>query len=102
MPKQSTTNKKISTQIVPVVGMTKSVENELLATMKNLGIVRSESDHKLGSINHWGIDWKKSYPEVRTFRTPDSLGLPSKLMEWTVSDVAKAITAQQAASIDAV
>ncbi|WAN68820.1 zinc ribbon domain-containing protein [Moorena producens JHB] len=82
--------------------MTKLVELELLSTMKKLGIVRSESYNKLGSISHWAIDWKKSYPEVRSFRTPESLGLPSKLMEWTVSDVAKAITAQQAACTDAV
>ncbi|NEP33267.1 transposase [Moorena sp. SIO3B2] len=95
-------NKKISTQVVPVVGMAKSVEIELLSTMKKLGIVRSESYHKLGSIKHWGLDWKKAYPEVRTFRTPESLGLPSKLMEWTVSDVAKAVRAQQAACADAV
>jgi len=54
------------------------------------------------SISHWGIDWKKAYPEVRSFRTPESLGLPSKLMEWTVSDTAKAIAAQQAACIEAV
>ncbi|NEO36459.1 MAG: transposase [Moorea sp. SIOASIH] len=102
MPKQVGAAKKISTQVVPVVGMTKSVETELLQVMKKLGIVRSESYNKLGSISHWGLDWKKSYPEVRTFRKPESLGLPSKLMEWTVSDVAKAITAQQAACTDAI
>ena len=100
MPKKVDVTKKVSTQVVPVVGMTKSVELELLSTMKKLGIVRSESYNKLGSINHWGLDWKKAYPEVREFRTPESLGLPSKLMEWTVSDVAKAITAQQAACIE--
>ncbi|NEQ05558.1 MAG: transposase [Moorea sp. SIO1G6] len=94
--------KKISTQVVPVVGIAKSVELELLSTMKKLGVVRSESYNKLGSISHWGLDWKKAYPEVRDFRKPESLGLPSKLMEWTVSDVAKTITAQQAASIEAV
>ncbi|NES82221.1 MAG: transposase, partial [Moorea sp. SIO2B7] len=43
-----------------------------------------------------------AYPEVRSFRSPESLGLPSKLMEWTVSDVAKAITASQAACTEAV
>ncbi|WP_293088856.1 zinc ribbon domain-containing protein [Moorena sp. SIO3H5] len=82
--------------------MAKSVEIELLSTMKKLGVVRSESYNKLGSINHWGLDWKKAYPEVRSFRSPESLGLPSKLMEWTVSDVAKAITASQAACTEAV
>ncbi|NEO69294.1 zinc ribbon domain-containing protein [Moorena sp. SIO3H5] len=102
MPKKVDATKKISTQIVPVVGMTKSVEFDLLSTMKKLGTVRSDSYNKLGSISHWSLDWKKAYPEVRSFRTPESLGLPSKLMEWTVSDVAKAITAQQAACTEAV
>ncbi|WP_424097552.1 zinc ribbon domain-containing protein [Moorena producens] len=102
MPKKVGAAKKISTQSVPVVGMTESVELELLSTMKKLGVVRSESYNKLGSISHWGLDWKKAYPEVRSFRTPESLGVPSKLMEWTVSDVAKAITAQQAACTEAV
>ena len=102
MPKKVGVTKKISTQIVPVVGMTESVELELLSTMNKLGVVRSESYNKLGSISHWGLDWKKAYPEVRSFRTPESLGLPSKLMEWTVTDVAKAITAQQAACTEAV
>ncbi|AOW99366.1 transposase [Moorena producens PAL-8-15-08-1] len=102
MPNKVDATKKISTQIVLVVGMTKSVEIELLSTMKKLGTVRSESYNKLGSISHWKLDWKKAYPEVRSFRTPESLGLPSKLMEWTVSDVAKAITAQQAACTEAV
>ena len=83
MPRKVGATKKISTQVVPVVGMTKSVEFDLLSTMKKLGIVRSESINKLGSISHWGIDWKKAYPEVRSFRTPESLGLPSKLMELT-------------------
>ncbi|AOX04219.1 transposase [Moorena producens PAL-8-15-08-1] len=101
-PKKVGTTKKLSTQIVPVTGMTKSVEAELLSTMKKLGVVRAESYNKLGSINHWGIDWKKSFREVRTFRSPESLGLPSKLMDWAVCDVAKAISAQQAACIDAV
>ncbi|WP_365940427.1 hypothetical protein [Moorena sp. SIO3I8] len=102
MPKKVGVTKKISTQIVPVVGMTESVEAELLSTMKKLGIVRAESYNKLGSINYWGLDWKKAIPEVKSFRTPDTLGLPAKLMDWTINDVAKAITAQQAACIDAV
>ncbi|NEO80227.1 zinc ribbon domain-containing protein [Moorena sp. SIO4G3] len=102
MPKKVGATKKISTQIVPVVGMTKSVELELLKVMKKLGVVRAESYNKLGSINHWGMDWKKAIPEVKSFRTPDTLGLPAKLMDWTINDVAKAITAQQAACTDAV
>ncbi|NEO69685.1 zinc ribbon domain-containing protein [Moorena sp. SIO3H5] len=102
MSKKVGYSKKLSTQIVPVVGMSKSVELELLSTMKKLGVVRAESYNKLGSINHWGLDWKKAIPEVKSFRTPDTLGLPAKLMDWTINDVAKAITAQQAACIDAV
>ncbi|NEP37114.1 zinc ribbon domain-containing protein, partial [Moorena sp. SIO3B2] len=102
MPIKTGTTKKISTQVVPVVGMNKSVELELFSTMKKLGIVRAESYNKLGSISHWGLDWKKAIPEIKSFRTPDTLGLPAKLMDWTINDVAKAITAQQAASSDAV
>lgn len=90
---------KLSTQIVNVVSIDEAVKSELLDLMERLGIVRSEAYNKLGSIKHWGMDWHQAYPEVRTFRTPESLGLPSKLMEWTVNDVAKAILAQQAATI---
>ncbi|MEC4818364.1 MAG: transposase [Scytonema sp. PMC 1069.18] len=90
---------KLSTQIVNVVLIDDSAKTELLDLMERLGIVRSEAYNKLGSIKHWGMDWRDAYPEVRTFRTPESLGLPSKLMEWTVNDVAKAILAQQAATI---
>ncbi|NEO79173.1 zinc ribbon domain-containing protein [Moorena sp. SIO4G3] len=99
--KKSGTTKKLSTQVVPVIGMSMAVETELFAIMQRLGIVRSESYNKLGSVSHWGLDWRKAYPEIRAFRTPESLEVPSKLMEWTVSDVAKAITAQQAACIEA-
>ncbi len=102
MPKKVGATRKISTQIVPIVGMTESVKAELLSTMKKLGIVRSESYNKLGSISHWGLDWKKAIPEIKSFRTPETLGLPAKIMDWTINDVAKAITAQQAACIDAV
>lgn len=101
MPKRKNKAEKLSTQIVPVVGMSDDVKAELLATMQRLGVVRSETYNKLGSVNYWRLDWKKAYPLVRGFRTPESLGLPSKLMEWTVSDVSKAISAQQAACIEA-
>ncbi|NEO98358.1 MAG: transposase [Symploca sp. SIO2E9] len=103
MPKGTNTiqTEKLSTQIVPIIGMTKSVETEIVSTMQRLGIVRSQSYNKLGSVRHWGLDWKKAYPLVRALRTPESLDLPSKLMEWTVNDVAKAISAQQAACIEA-
>ncbi|NEO44301.1 MAG: transposase [Moorea sp. SIO4A3] len=104
MPKQKKVGatKKLSTQVLPVIGMSETVKAELLSTMKKLGVVRSESYNKLGSISYWGIDWKKSFREVRSFRSPESLGLPSKLMDWSVCDVAKAISAQQAACIEAV
>ncbi|NES86089.1 MAG: transposase [Moorea sp. SIO2B7] len=102
MPRKLGTTKKISTQVVPVVGMNNSVKQEWFSTIKKLGIVRAESYNKLGSISHWGMDWKKAIPEIKSFRTPETLGLPAKLMDWTINDVAKAITAQQAASSDAV
>ncbi len=90
---------KLATQVVEIINIDSTDEAELLEIMERLGIVRAESYNKLGSVNHWGMDWHNAYPEVRAFRTPESLGLPSKLMEWTVSDVAKAILAQQAATI---
>ena len=90
---------KLSTQIINAVLIDDAVRSELLDLMERLGIVRSESYNKLGSVRYWGMNWRDAYPEVRAFRTPESLGLPSKLMEWTVSDVAKAILAQQAATI---
>ncbi|MDJ0620501.1 MAG: zinc ribbon domain-containing protein [Calothrix sp. MO_192.B10] len=101
MPKRKKKTEKISTQILLVASMPDYVKAELLATMQRLGVVRSEAYNKLGSVNYWGLDWRKAYPRVRAFRTPESLGLPSKLMEWTVSDVSKAINAQQAACIEA-
>jgi hypothetical protein len=82
---------KLSTQVASVVEISEQVKSELLDIMQRLGIVRAESYNKLGSINHWGMDWRKAYPSIRTRRTPESLGLPSKLMEWTVNDVAKCI-----------
>ncbi|NEQ87480.1 MAG: transposase, partial [Moorea sp. SIO2I5] len=84
-PKKVGATRKVSTQIVPVVGIAESVKTELLSTMKKLGIVRAESYNKLGSISHWGLDWKKAIPEVKSFRTPDTLGLPAKLMDWTIN-----------------
>ncbi|NEP02309.1 MAG: transposase [Symploca sp. SIO2E9] len=101
MPKPKKRAEKLSTQTSPVVRMSAQVKTELLTTMQRLGVVRSEAYNKLGSVNYWGLDWKKAYPLVRVFRTPESLDLPSKLMEWTVSDVFKAINAQQAACIEA-
>lgn len=101
MSKRKKKAEKLSTQISPVVSMSDSIKTELLTTMQRLGIVRSETYNKLGGINYWGLDWKKAYPLVRSFRAPESLSLPSKLMEWTVSDVSKVIGAQQAACIEA-
>jgi hypothetical protein len=97
---------KLSIQVVTVIEISDLVKTELLDIMGRLGIVsakrrlrqRAESYNKLGSIKHWGMDWRKAYPEIRLFRTPESLGLPSKLMEWTVNDIAKCILAQQAAN----
>ncbi|WP_366513752.1 hypothetical protein [Moorena sp. SIOASIH] len=62
MSKKVGVTKKLSTQIVPVVGMTESIETELLSTMKKLGIVRAESYNKLESIKHWGLDWVRLVP----------------------------------------
>ncbi len=90
---------QMSTQIVNVVLIDHAVKSELLDIMERLGIVRSEAYNKLGGVRYWGMNWRDAYSEVRALRSPESLGLPSKLMEWTVSDVAKAILAQQAATV---
>jgi transposase len=90
---------KLSTKVVLTSNVDDASKTELLEIMERLAVVRSESYNKLGSVRHWGMDWRKAYPEVRSFRSPESLNLPSKLMEWTVSDVAKAILAGQAATV---
>jgi len=66
--------------------------------MSRLGVVRADTYNKLGSMKGWALDWKKADPIIKAIKHPDSYELPSKLFEWTVSDVMKAINAQQEAA----
>ena len=85
-----------STQIFPVVKCSRP--SEVRDLMKRLGAVRADTYNKLGSLKGWGIHWKAAAPIIRAIKHHDKYGLPSKLFEWTVSDVVKCIKAQQEAA----
>ncbi len=84
------------TQVMPVVDC--SDKQQLLAIMDKCGVARALTYNKLGSLQGWGLNWKKADPIVRKVLHPSALGLPSKLFEWSVNDCFKAITAQQKAA----
>ena len=84
------------TQVMPVVDC--SDREQLLTIMDKCGIARALTYNKLGSLQGWGLNWKKADPIVRKVLHPKDIGLPSKLFEWSVSDCFKAITAQQEAA----
>ncbi|NMG07897.1 zinc ribbon domain-containing protein [Brasilonema sp. UFV-L1] len=81
------------TQVVPVVSC--SDESQIDRIMHLCGVPRRLTYNKLGSLQGWGLDWKKADPIVRTVLKPDDIGLPGKLWEWSVNDTMKAISAQQ-------
>ncbi len=83
------------TQVMPVVDC--SDKEQLLAIMDKCGVARAATYNKLGSLQGWGLNWKKADPIVRKVLHPKEIGLPSKLFEWSVSDCFKAIMAQQEA-----
>ncbi len=93
--KQATTE-YIYTQVVPVVACSDTVQ--LKEIMRLCGLPRKLTYQKLGSLNGWGLDWKKADKIVRTMMQPADIGLPSKLWEWSVNDTMKAIGAQQEAA----
>jgi IS605 OrfB family transposase len=62
------------------------------------GVPRSLTYNKLGSLQGWGLDWKKADPIIRSIVTPTDIGLTAKLWEWSVNDAMKAISAQQEAA----
>jgi IS605 OrfB family transposase len=66
--------------------------------MARLGTVRADTYNKLGSLQGWGLHWKKADPIIRAIKHPDDYGIPSKLFEWTVNDVVKCINASQEAA----
>ncbi len=87
---------EIFTQVVPVVDCA-DVE-QILEIMHLCGIPRSLTYNKLGSLQGWGLDWRKADPIIRTILQPANIGLPAKLWEWSVNDAMKAISAAQDAA----
>jgi IS605 OrfB family transposase len=83
------------TQVIPVVSC--SDEAQVDSIMHLCGIPRSLTYNKLGSLQGWGLDWKKADPIIRTILKPSDIELPGKLWEWSVNDTMKAISAQQEA-----
>jgi IS605 OrfB family transposase len=97
MPKkQSQTIQEVYTQVIPVINC--SDLTQLTKIMVLCGTPRALTYNKLGSIQGWGLDWKKADPLIRTILKPTEIGLPSKLWEWSVNDTMKAILAQQEAA----
>ena len=87
---------EIFTQVIPVVSCADAEQIERI--MHLCGIPRALTYNKLGSIQGWGLDWKKADPVIRTILKPLDLELPAKLWEWAVSDTMKAISAAQEAA----
>ncbi|WP_339381342.1 zinc ribbon domain-containing protein [Brasilonema sp. UFV-L1] len=85
----------IYTQVIPVVSC--SDETQVNKIMYLCGTPRALSYNKLGSLQGWGLDWKKADPIVRTILKPTDIRLPAKLWEWSVNDAMKTISAQQEA-----
>ncbi|MBW4499567.1 MAG: hypothetical protein KME57_08350 [Scytonema hyalinum WJT4-NPBG1] len=84
------------TQVVPVASC--SDEAQVNEIMRLCGTPRALTYNKLGSLQGWGLDWKKADPIVRSILKPTDIGLPGKLWEWSVNDTMKAILAQQEAA----
>ncbi len=84
------------TQVIPVVFC--SDETQIQKIMYLCGIPRALTYNKLGSLQGWGLDWKKADPIIRTILEPTDVELPAKLWEWSVNDTMKAISAQQQAA----
>lgn len=87
---------EIFTQVIPVVSCA-DVE-QIDRIMHLCGIPRALTYNKLGSIQGWGLDWKKADPIIRTILKPLDIKLPAKLWEWAVNDTMKAIAAAQEAA----
>lgn len=87
---------EIYTQVIPVVfcGDIEQVQQ----LMKLCGIPRALTYNKLGSLQGWGLDWKKADVIIRTIMKPSDIGLPAKLWNWSVNDAMKSVTAQQEAA----
>lgn len=94
--KKQRTTEETYTQVIPVVSC-KDVA-QIQEIMQLCGTPRALTYNKLGSLQGWGLDWKRADSIVRTILKPFDIGLPAKLWEWSVSDAMKAITAQQEAA----
>lgn len=84
------------TQVIPIVSC--SDEAQVNKIMHLCGIPRALTYNKLGSMQGWGLDWKRSDPIIRVILKPGDIGLPAKLWEWSVNGTMKAISAQQEAA----
>jgi hypothetical protein len=87
---------EIFTQVIPVTAC--ADVDQILEIMRLCGVPRSLTYNKLGSLQGWGLDWKKADPIIRTILQPANIGLPAKLWEWSVNDTMKAISAAQEAA----
>jgi hypothetical protein len=87
---------EIFTQVIPVVTCADS--GQIHRIMYLCGIPRALTYNKLGSLQGWGLDWRKADPIIRSMLTPSNIGLPAKLWEWSVNDAMKAILAAQDAA----
>ncbi len=87
---------EVFTQVIPVVSC--GDLEQILEIMHLCGIPRCLTYNKLGSLQGWGLDWKKADPIIRTILQPANIGLPAKLWEWSVNDAMKAISAAQDAA----
>jgi IS605 OrfB family transposase len=86
----------IFTQVIPVVSCNDQAQvNQIMSLC---GIPRALTYNKLGSLQGWGLDWKKADSIIRTVVKPSDIELPSKLWEWSVNDTMKSISAQQEAA----
>lgn len=86
----------IYTQVIPVVSCADVAQVEQI--MHLCGTPRALTYNKLGSLQGWGLDWKRADSIIRTILQPTDVGLPAKLWEWSVNDAMKAIIAQQEAA----
>jgi IS605 OrfB family transposase len=93
--KKQQKTEEIYTQVIPVVSC--SDETQVSRVMHLCGTPRALTYNKLGSLQGWGLDWRKADPIIRTLLLPTDIGLPAKLWEWSVNDTMKAISAQQEA-----
>jgi hypothetical protein len=65
------------TQVIPVVSCADVAQLERIMLL--CGTPRALTYNKLGSLQGWGLDWKKADPIIKTILKPSELGLPAKL-----------------------